>query len=129
MGIDKRSGKVTSPFNQTAGVDGRFVLFRDLVLNGYAVQTRTPGYSSGQSNLGAGLNFRSNWLDFQAEHRKIGSNFNPQVGFLERSDCLCDYADATFKARPSFWRVRELQFEGFIFQAPDTHHVVQTQDG
>jgi hypothetical protein len=46
MGIDKRSGNVTSPFNQTEGVDGRFVLFRDLVVNGYAAQTRTPGYSS-----------------------------------------------------------------------------------
>lgn len=128
MGIDKRSGNVTSPFNQTEGVDGRFVLFRDLVVNGYAAQTRTPGYSSGQSNLGAGMSYRSNWLDFQAEHRKIGPNFNPQVGFLERTDCLCDFADAAFKTRPSFWGVRELQFEGFIFHAPDTHHVVQTQE-
>ena len=128
MGIDKRSGNVTSPFNQTEGVDGRFVLFRDLVVNGYAAQTRTPGYSSGQSNLGAGMSYRSNWLDFQAEHRKIGPNFNPQVGFLERTDCLCDFADATFKTRPSFRGIRELQFEGFIFHAPDTHHVVQTQE-
>jgi Domain of unknown function (DUF5916)/Carbohydrate family 9 binding domain-like len=128
MGIDKRSGDLTFPFNQTSGVDGRFVLFKSLVLNGYAAQTRTPGYSSGQSNLGAGMNFRSNWLDFEAEHRKIGPNFNPQVGFLERTDCICDFLDATIKTRPSFWGVRELQFEGFIFHAPDTHHVVQTQE-
>jgi hypothetical protein len=43
MGIDKRSGQEGSSFNQTSGVDGRFVLFRNLVLNGYAAQTRTPG--------------------------------------------------------------------------------------
>jgi hypothetical protein len=128
MGIDKRSGGTASSFNQTAGVDGKFVLFKNLVLNGYAAQTRTPGYSGGQSNLGAGLNFRSNWLDFEAEHRKIGPNFNPQVGFLERTDCICDFADATFKTRPQFWGLRELQFEGFIFHGPDTHHVVQTQE-
>ena len=131
MGIDKRSGSVTSmgsSFNQTSGADGRFVLFKDLVVNGYAAQTRTPGFSSGQSNLGAGLNFRSNWLDFEAEHRKIGPNFNPQVGFLERTDCVCDFADATFKARPEFAGLRELQFEGFIFHAPDTHGFVQTQE-
>ena len=128
MGIDKRSGDAIPSFNQTSGVDGRFVLFRNLVLNGYTAQTRTPGYSSGQSNLGAGLNFRSNWLDFEAEHRKIGPNFNPQVGFLERTDCICDFADATFKARPEFAGVREMQFEGFIFHAPDTHGVVQTQE-
>jgi hypothetical protein len=70
MGIDKRSGDELSAFNQSSGVDGRLVLFKDLVLNGYAAQTRTPGYSSGQSDLGAGLVFRSNWLDFEAEHRK-----------------------------------------------------------
>ncbi len=128
MGVDKRSGNVPSSSNQTSGVDGRFVLFRNLVLNGYAAQTRTPGYSSGQTNLGAGLNFRSNWLDFEAEHRKIGPNFNPQVGFLERTDCVCDFADATFKARPEFAGVREMQFEGFIFHAPDTHGFVQTQE-
>ncbi len=135
MGIDKRSGSVIvgdelhpSSFNQTSGVDGRFVFFKNLVLNGYAAQTRTPGISSGQYNLGGGLNFRSNWLDFQAEHREIGRNFNPAVGFLERTDCICDFADATFKTRPQLWGVRELQFEGFIFHAPDTHHAVQTQE-
>ena len=53
---------------------------------------------------------------------------NPQVGFLERTDCICDFADATFKTRPQFWGVRELQFEGFIFHAPDTHGIVQTQE-
>jgi hypothetical protein len=74
------------------------------------------------------MTFRSNWLDFEAEHRKIGPNFNPQVGFLERTDCICDFADATFKTRPQIRGVRELQFEGFIVHAPDTHHVVQTQE-
>ena len=128
MGIDQRSDTGPASFNQTSGVDGRLVLFRALTLNGYAAQTRTPGFASGQSNLGAGLNFRSNWLDFEAEHRKVGPNFNPQVGFLERTDCICDYADATFKARPQLRGVRELQFEGFMFHAPDTHHVVQTQE-
>ena len=128
MGIDKRSGNVTHSFNQTTGVDGRFILSKNLVLNGYAAQTRTPGYTSGQSNLGAGLIFRSNWLDFEAEHRKVSRNFNPQVGFLERADCVCDFADATFKTRPQFAGVREMQFEGFILHAPDTHGVLQTQE-
>ena len=128
MGIDKRSGQVGSAFNQTSGVDGRFVLFKNLVLNGYAAQTRTPGFSGGQTNLGAGAKFRSNWLDVEAEHRKIGPNFNPEVGFLERSDCICDFVDTTIKQRPEFAGIRELQFEGFLFHAPDTHGAVGTQE-
>lgn len=128
MGIDKRSGDTAEPFNQSGGVDGRLVLFRDLILTGFAAQTRTPGFSNGQTNLGAGLIYRSNWLDFEGEHRKTGPNFNPQVGFLERSDCICDFADANFKVRPQAAGIRELNFESFIFHAPDTHHVVQTQE-
>ena len=51
IGIDKRSGDVITSFNQTSGLDGRFVLYKNLVLNGYAAATRTPSFSSGQSNL------------------------------------------------------------------------------
>ena len=74
------------------------------------------------------MSYRSNRFDFQADHRKIGPNFNPAVGFLERTDCLCDFADANFKVRPQFAGVREMNFEGFIYHAPDTHSVVQTQE-
>jgi hypothetical protein len=128
MGIDTRSGEIGSDFNQTFGADGRFVLFKNLVLGGFAADTRTPGLSGGQSNLGANLNFQSNWFNLQAEHRRVGPNFNPSVGFLERADCICDYVDAEFKVRPKWAGVRELQFEGFLNHAPDTHHDVVTQE-
>jgi len=128
MGIDKRSGSRTDPFNQTGGVDTRLVFFKNLIFSAYAAQTRTPGLSGGQTNLGAILNYQSNWLDLYTEHRKIGRHFNPAVGFLERTDCLCDYLDANFKVRPKMRRLRELNFEGFFFHAPDTHGVLQTQE-
>src|SRR5262252_8653878 len=128
MGIDKRSGNPLDSFNQTSGADTRLVFHKDLVLKGYATQTRTPGISSGQTNLGAGLSYQNNWFEGLAQHRKVGPNFNPEVGFLERNDCICDYADVNFKPRPKLRGVRELNFEGFIFHAPDTRHVLQTQE-
>src|SRR5437764_1231119 len=102
--------------------------YKNLVVNGYATQTRTPGFSSGQTNLGAGFNYQANWLEVFAQHRKVGPNFNPEVGFLERTDCICNYLDVTFKPRPKLRGVRELNFEGFVFHAPDTRHVLQTQE-
>jgi hypothetical protein len=138
MGIDKRSGNPAGNYNQSEGVDGKLVLWKDLSLVGFAAQTRSPGYvlcglnpedcHGGQTNLGAGVIYRSNWLDFFGEHRKVGPNFNPEVGFLERTDCVCDFADANFKTRPQVAGVRELNFEGFIVHDPDTHGVVQTQE-
>src|SRR5262249_46050383 len=128
MGIDKRAGNTAPPFNQSGGVDTRIVLMKDLVLTGYAAQTRSPLVSGGQTNLGAALHYRNSWLEFIADRRKVGPNFNPEVGFLERTDCVCDYADLTLKPRPKIRGVRELNFEGFVFHAPDTRGVLQTQE-
>ncbi|HEX6805816.1 MAG TPA: DUF5916 domain-containing protein [Terriglobales bacterium] len=128
IGIDKRSGNPFDSFNQTSGADTRLVFHKDLVLTAYAAQTRTPGLASGQNDLGAAVNYQNSWLEIIGEHRKVGANFNPEVGFLERNDCLCDYADVNFKPRPRLRGVRELNFEGFIFHAPDTNHVLETQE-
>jgi hypothetical protein len=128
MGIDKRSGNPLDSFNQTEGADTRLVFFKDLAVNAFAAQTRTMSFSSGQTDFGGGFHYQSNWLELIGDHRKIGPHFNPEVGFLERQDCICDYLDANFKVRPRIERVRELNFEGFMFHAPDTHHVLQTQE-
>lgn len=128
MGIDKRSGNPLGSFNQTVGADSRLVFFRDLVVNGFAAQTRSPFVDSGQTNVGGSVSYQTNWLELLGERRKIGPNFNPEVGFIERADCICDYADLNFKPRPRLRGVRELNFEDFIFHAPDTHGVLQTQE-
>jgi hypothetical protein len=128
MGIDKQSGNPLDSFNQAEGVDTRLVFFKDLAVNAFATQSRTPGFSSGQTDFGGVIHYQSNWLELIGDHRKIGPHFNPEVGFLERQDCICDYLDANFKVRPKLEAVRELQFEGFIFHAPDTHDVLQTQE-
>jgi hypothetical protein len=128
MGIDKRSGNPQDGFNQTGGVDTRLVFFKDWLVDAHMAGTRSPGDASGASDLGAALSYRSNWLDGTIERRKIGPNFNPEVGFIERTDSNETYGDLTFKVRPKISGVRELQFEGFILHAPDTHNVVQTQE-
>lgn len=128
IGIDKRSGDPTASFNESGGIDTRLVFFRDLVLSGFAATTRSPGFASGQSDAGVSLSYRSNWFDFEADHRKIGPNFNPQVGFLERPDCVCDFVDADFKVRPKFAGLREINFESFIAHDPDTQGNVMSQE-
>lgn len=128
MGIDKRSGNSQDRFNQTGGVDTRLVFFNDWHVDAHMAGTRSPGNPSGASDVGASLSYRSNWLDGTIERRKIGPNFNPEVGFIQRTDSNETYGDMTFKVRPKIRAVRELQFEGFILHAPDTHNMVQTQE-
>src|SRR5437870_11016035 len=79
-------------------------------------------------DAGASLSYRSNWLDGIVERRRIGPNFNPEVGFIERTDSNETSVDLTSKIRPKINGVRQVQFEGFILHAPDTNNVVQTQE-
>jgi len=74
------------------------------------------------------VSYRTDFVDFVAERRRIGQNFNPEVGFIERNNCMCDFSDLTLKPRPKLKGIRELQFEGFIFHAPDLSGVLQTQE-
>ena len=132
MGIDKRSGNVLDSYNQTGGVDTRLVFFKDWFVDAHMAGTQSPinisGASGSASDVGASLSYRSNWLDGIVERRKIGPNFNPEVGFIERTDSDETYGDMTFKFRPKIVGVRELQFEGFILHAPDTRGQVSTQE-
>ena len=134
MGIDKRSGDVLDSFNQTGGVDTRLVFFKDWFADAHMAGTQSPGNPSlpaqagGASDVGGSLSYRSNWLDGIVERRKIGPNFNPELGFIERTDSNETYGDLTFKVRPRISGVRELQFEGFILHAPDTQGQVSTQE-
>ena len=128
MGIDKRSGNVLDSFNQTGGVDTRLVFFKDWVVDAHMAGTESPGHPSGNSDLGASLIYRSNWLDGIVERRKIGPNFNPEVGFVKRTDSDETYEDLTFKIRPRTSLVREFQLEGLILHAPNTRGEVSTQE-
>jgi len=128
MGIDKRSGNLQDSFNQTGGVDTRLVFFKDWFVDAHVAGAQSPGRPSGNSDVGTSLSYRSNWVEGIFERRKIGPNFNPEVGFIERMDSNETYGDLTFKVRPAIPGVRELQFEGFLLHAPDTHGVVQTQE-
>jgi Domain of unknown function (DUF5916)/Carbohydrate family 9 binding domain-like len=128
IGIDKRSGNVLDTFNQTGGVDTRLVFSKDWLVNAHMAGTRSPGEAGGATDLGASLVYRSNWLEGLIERRKTGANFNPEVGFVERTDSNETYGDLTFKVRPRITGVRELQFEGFALHAPDTQGRVATQE-
>src|SRR5258705_3820460 len=128
MGIDKQSGDPLDSFNRTGGVDTRLVFFKDWFVDAHMAGTQSPGHPSGNSDVGASLSFRSNWVEGKFERRKIGPNFNPEVGFIELTNVNETYGDLTFKVRPRISGVRELQFEGFILHAPDTQGVVQTQE-
>jgi uncharacterized protein DUF5916/cellulose/xylan binding protein with CBM9 domain len=128
MGIDKESGSALDPYNRTGGVDTRLVFLKNLIVHGYAARTDSQGIHSGDSNLGGDVSYETNWLQFLARRNKIGPNYNPEVGFVDRVDSNQSEVGLLLRQRPKIWNIRELQYEGFVFHAPDTRGVLQTQE-
>ena len=128
MAIQKNSANPLDPYNQDGGLDARIIPIKNLVLTGFAATTRTPGFTGGQTDVGGGLEFQTDWMEFIADRHKIGRNFNPETGFLETNNRLSDFVDLNLKPRPRIRGVRELNFESFLFHAPDTTGVLQTQE-
>lgn len=59
---------------------------------------------------------------------KIGSRYNPEVGFINRTDVNESYVGLNLAPRPRISGIRELNFEGFIDHAPFTNGRVQAQE-
>jgi len=84
--IVDRSGDGSDDQNQTYAIDGRWGIGENLLLSGYAAKTETPGLTGKDDAFSIGANYNdADWtMDFS--YREVGGDFNPEVGFLTRSD-------------------------------------------
>jgi len=128
MYVDKQSGSADEPFNRAGGLDGKFVLFKNLTLSGYYAKTRSPHLRGKDFAAGGTLFLRSNRMTLIADHATVQPNFNPAVGFVVRTDHSPTYLDLNLTPRPKIRGVRELNFEGMFFHAPSTQGVLRTQE-
>lgn len=127
MYIDKRSGERRDPFNQSAGLDMRLVFIKKLALYFWGAGTRSPRLTTNATDAGMALNYDSNWFHTFDVIDKIGPNYNPEVGFVPHIDVKEKLFDNRFSPRPKIKHVRELNFEGFFYRAPNTHNVLQIE--
>jgi Domain of unknown function (DUF5916)/Carbohydrate family 9 binding domain-like len=126
MIIDKRSGNAQDPYNQSGGLDMRLV-FKNLVLFGWGAATRSPGLSGGNTDAGLLVNYDTNLFHFFGARDKIGPNYNPEVGFLPHQDVKETLFEVRLSPRPKIDGVRELDFDAFLYNAPNTRNVLQIQ--
>lgn len=81
-----RQGDDDQDYNNTYAIDGRWGIGDEITVSGYLAQTETPG-RRGDDQAGS-LRFGWNsqaWTNHVA-YSKVGENFNPEVGFLRRSN-------------------------------------------
>ncbi len=73
-------------YNLTYGLDGRLGLGTAWTIDGYAAQTNTPGLDGGQYAVSTNVGYNTaNW-NGSVSYREVAEGFNPEVGFLPRSE-------------------------------------------
>ncbi len=128
MAIDKESGNPLDRYNRTGGVDTRLLLRKNLEVHAYAAAAGSEGINMANSNVGAEMHYRTDWLELVATRDRVGPNFNPEVGYVNRPDINETYLELKLAPRPKIRGIRELDFNAFLDHLPDTRGVLQTQE-
>lgn len=84
----------THDYNVTYGVDGRLGIGDALMLDGWVGLTTTPlaagetnsrsGFNNGEYGFASGLQYVTRDWEISTGYRQVGTDFNPEVGFVNR---------------------------------------------
>jgi hypothetical protein len=96
--------------NTAFGADGNFWFGNDLTLTGFYTMSRTENTAAQvddtedalrRSSYRGEFEYAPDLYGFRYEHLLVGSQYDPQIGFLRRSAFRRNYASARFSPRPA----------------------------
>ena len=109
------SSVTTGGTNQGYGVDAAFGFYQNVSLTGYYAETQTTGLTGDNESFQGKFDWAPDRYGASASILKVGRAFNPEVGFLRRTDFTRSFASGRFSPRPKNLRaVRKFSFDGSI---------------
>jgi hypothetical protein len=115
MFTNRSNSTVADGSNQAYGVDAAFSFFENVAFGGYLAQTKTPGLRGDDGSRQARFDYGADRYGARIEYLAVGSHFNPEVGFVRRSDFQRTFASARFSPRPrSLPSVRKFIWEASL---------------
>jgi hypothetical protein len=84
--VNRISTDDTGDYNVTYGLDGRLGIGPYLALDAYAARTSTPDLGGPAYALSLGGNYNTSAWTVAGAYREVQEDFNPEVGFLTRSE-------------------------------------------
>jgi uncharacterized protein DUF5916 len=85
--------------NQVFGVDTALAFFSNVAVNAYVAKATSAGVSSDDLSYRAQFDYGGDRYGLAVERLSVGGNFNPDVGFVRRSDIRRNFALARFSPR------------------------------
>ena len=108
-----KSSLASGGSNQAYGVDATFVFLENLQIFGYYAKTRTDGLEGKDESYRARIGYRGEVWSASVERVLVGENFNPEIGFVRRSDFRETNLFGRFSPRlASVSSIRRLTFAG-----------------
>lgn len=112
IGTRRSPPAAVSGANEAMGVDASLSFFDNLNVLGYYARTRTPGRTGEADSHRARFDYDADLYALKVERLAVGRNFNPEIGFLRRSDFIEHLVQARVSRRPVWWpAARKLSFE------------------
>jgi hypothetical protein len=72
--------------NQTYAIDGRWGIGDNLLLSAWAAQTATPALDGRDDAFALKADYDSSTWSYRLNYTEVGGDFNPEVGFLTRTE-------------------------------------------
>ncbi|PWT88516.1 MAG: hypothetical protein C5B55_12955, partial [Blastocatellia bacterium] len=117
-------------YNRGAGVDAEFNLTDHYQLKAFLMGTATPGVRSSFLSGRVDSRYENDLWRFIGVYEDIGSNFNPEVGFVERNALHQYFGQAAYKPRPRFIpHVQQMEFETQLEYYTDRNWRLSTRQG
>jgi len=127
-------------YNRSYAIDGRWGIGDNILLDGWIARTDTPGLTGKDHAFGLAANYSSAEWSSSAEYSEVREDFNPEVGFLSRTEYRKGRVFLMRTMRPDdLWGLLEIRphasytghwkFDGFQesgFLHLDTHWEYQT---
>ena len=87
--------------NAAYGADATFLLSQALTAAAYWAQTTTTGVSGDNQSYQGRVDYSVDKYGAKADFLSVGANFDPQIGFLRRSDFNRSFGELRFSPRPT----------------------------
>ncbi len=100
--------------NLAGGIDANLMLHQYVIINGYYAKTRTAGLKGDDASYRGRFDYGADRYGLALEHLLVAPNFNPEVGFLRRTDFRRNYAQARFSPRPNGKVIRKVTWQASI---------------
>jgi len=117
-----------SAYNRLAGIDSEFNLTDHYKFTAFWMGSATPGVHSSYGSSRLQSIFENDLYRFITVYEDVGSNFNPEVGFIERNAIHQYFGQFAYKPRPKFIpHVQQMEFETQIEYYTDRQNNIATR--